>query len=179
MSALTVYDCSSVRAWLLCVCVKKWARSLSLSLSLPDLYPQFQSSTCWCPWQTEDVHSTAARRLLIHSHPLDEFTSWESSVSSPAATWNHGNLVRKLSRAVFSPPCFYSCLCRGGGGRGAGIGRNKVGNSFIWLVHDGVWMPAWPLPVCDSWHMAALYLHQPPSLRLRPLPSWLCTREAS
>lgn len=178
MSALTVYDCSSVRARLLCVCVKKWARSPSLPLSswslstVPVLDMLVSLTDGGCP-----LYSCTS--MLIHSHPLDEFTSWESSVSSPAATWNHGNLVRKLSRAVFSPPCFYSCLCRGGGGRGAGIGRNKVGNSFIWLVHDGVWMPAWPLPVCDSWHMAALHLHQPPSLRLRPLPSWLCTREAS
>lgn len=25
------------------------------------------------------------------------------------------------------------------------------------------WMTVWPLPVCDSWHMATLYLHQPES----------------
>lgn len=178
MSALTVYDCSSVRARLLCVCVKKWARSPSLPLSswslstVPVLDMLVSLTDGGCPlYSCTSIANPQSPPGWVHQLGI--------LGQLPGSDWNHGNLVRKLSRAVFSPPCFYSCLYRGGGGRGAGIGRNKVGNSFIWLVHDGVWMPAWPLPVCDSWHMAALYLHQPPSLRLRPLPSWLCTREAS
>lgn len=177
MSALTVYDCSSVRAWLLCVCVKKWARSPSLSLFLISIHSSSPRHA-----GVLDRRRMSTLQLHVDANPQSP-PGWVHQLGIlgqlPGSDWNHGNLVRKLSRAVFSPPCFYSCLCRGGGGRGAGIGRNKVGNSFIWLVHDGVWMPAWPLPVCDSWHMAALHLHQPPSLRLRPLPSWLCTREAS
>lgn len=97
--------------------------------------------------------------MLIHSHP------W---MSSPAGNPRSAPRQRLKSRQ-FSLKIIESCVfprvsisVSAGGGVG-GIGRNKVGNSFIWLVHDGVWMPAWPLPVCDSWHMAALYLHQPES----------------
>lgn len=114
--------------------------------------------------------------------PLDEFSGQESNkvptidYKQPTESWLFGTQFQKYSW-IFPKTIsasFLFCL-------------SATAGFFACGLSECLWMPVWPLPVCDSWHMAPLYIHQPESTLpsvpaqwpLRPLPSWLCTRKTS
>lgn len=144
--------------------------------SLSNPYPLSESLTDWCPWQTEDVHS----RLQLHAHanphwPPHPYSVTRSGWKHPAATHLSSEICLFLYLFISISPSLYTFKEI----KSATLELHLRQAVFVHVLCINA--SGCPPDLCQSvtagiWHNST---STSLSLRLRPLPSWLCTREAS